>query len=56
MPTSNTITASFPIPDLTSLATSTNKTTYQSIRIAQTQLNSNATSIFLPPEVDSKAI
>jgi hypothetical protein len=43
---SDTITASFPVSDLTPLATGTNEPTYQSIRIARTQLNSNAASIF----------
>jgi hypothetical protein len=46
MSTSDTITASFPVTNLTLLVTGTNEPTYQSIRIAQTQLNSNAASIF----------
>jgi hypothetical protein len=46
MPSSESLTSSFPIPALTPLATGSNRPTYQSIRVTCTQLNSNATSIF----------
>jgi hypothetical protein len=47
MTSSASITSSFPVPELTPLATgTTNEPTYQSIHVACTQLNSNATSIF----------
>jgi hypothetical protein len=40
--TSESITSSFPVATLTPLASGTNEPNYQSIRIARTQLNSNA--------------
>jgi hypothetical protein len=44
--TTESITSSFPVATLTPLAIGTNEPTYQSIRIARTQLNSNAASIY----------
>ena len=44
-PTAAAITASFPIPVLSPIATKTSPPTYASIRLAQTQLNSNATTV-----------
>ena len=43
--TATSITASFPIPVLTPIATLTSPPTYATIRLAQTQLNSNATTV-----------
>ena len=43
--TASSITASFPIPVLTPIATITSPPTYATIRLAQTQLNSNATTV-----------
>jgi hypothetical protein len=43
--TAASITASFPIPVLTPIATSTSPPTYATIRLAQTQLNSNAITV-----------
>ena len=40
-----TVASSFPHPTLTPIATSTTEPTYSTLRIAQTQLNANATSI-----------
>ena len=43
--TSASITASFPTPILTPIATLTSPPTYATIRLAQTQLNANATTV-----------